>query len=232
MKILHADIPGFHAQHIAAMLTRRGFALVPARSGREVLDLLGSYGFDAVVLGRRLADMETVELARAIRLRGLGIPVMVLSDRRAQPEAIAAALHAGTDDFVATPIPVEELAMRLTALVRRAHGHSSTRIHCGPVRIDLAARSAEVAGRALKLTRREYGVLEALALRKGRPVSREELFDTLYGGEEEPSHKIIDVYVCKLRRKLAAVLRDADPIETVWGHGYRLRDAAAAAAAA
>lgn len=224
MKILFAESQGFHARQTIAMLAGRAFRTTNVASGTEVVDMLSVYSFDAVVLSSRLDEMGALEVLRALRRSGNQTPVMLLLDRAAPSADAIAALHAGADDAVARPVSFEELAARLTALVRRAHGHASTAITSGRLKVDLSARIATVDGAVLGLTRREYDVLEALALRKGRVITKGGLFDILYSGEDEPGMKIIDVFICKLRKKLTAALDGHDPIETVWGRGYVLQD--------
>jgi two-component system, cell cycle response regulator CtrA len=232
MKILFAESQSFHARQTTSMLAGREFRTTTVTGGADVIDILAVYSFDAVVLSSRLDDMRAIEVLRQLRRAGNQTPVMMLIDRADAASDAIAALHAGADDAVSRPVSFEELAARLTALVRRSHGHASTAISSGRLKVDLVSRVASVDGDVLGLTRREYEVLEALALRKGRVITKPALFDILYSGEDEPGMKIIDVFICKLRKKLTTALGGHDPIETVWGRGYVLQDQKALPAAA
>ena len=167
---------------------------------------------------------------RDMRRRGLALPVLVLA---AQPDTMAEseALHAGADDVLGLQAPLPLLLARLQALQRRALGHPSALIACGNVVLDQAAQAVAVDGRAVRLTRREYDVLEMLLLRRGTVLGKEACMARLYGGEDGPEARIVDVFVCKLRRKLAAA-GAAEILRTVWGVGYAAEEPGPAAIAA
>jgi two-component system cell cycle response regulator CtrA len=122
------------------------------------------------------------------------------------------------------PFNRDELIARIQAIIRRSKGHSQSVIRTGEMVVNLDARSVEVGGRAVNLTGKEYQILELLSLRKGTTLTKEMFLNHLYGGMDEPELKIIDVFVCKLRKKLAAAMAGESHIETVWGRGYVLRD--------
>ncbi|MGH7008452.1 MAG: response regulator transcription factor, partial [Stellaceae bacterium] len=130
----------------------------------------------------------------------------------------------GADDFLCKPFDRRELIARIQAIVRRAKGHSESTIRTGKLNVNLDSRTVEADGAPLHLTGKEYGILELLSLRKGTTLTKEMFLNHLYGGMDEPELKIIDVFVCKLRKKLAAATSGANYIETVWGRGYVLRD--------
>jgi len=134
----------------------------------------------------------------------------------------------GADDYLTKPFEKRELIARIQAIIRRSKGHAHSVIQTGRLTIDLETRTVEVDAKPLHLTGKEYGVLELLSLRKGTTLTKEMFLNHLYGGMDEPELKIIDVFICKLRKKLSQATGDENYIETVWGRGYVLRDPAAA----
>lgn len=227
MRILFAANDGVRPYHIASSLDRHGFRLTRARIGDEVLEFLETYSFDAIVLAGGFKGAASLGLLRMIRRLRPAVPVLIIADEALSPAMMVTALSTGADDVVST-IKLEELVARLTAIIRRTHGHRSSMIHSGRLCIDVNDRCARVDYTTLPLTPSEYDLLEALALRKGRVMTKEAIFDVLYSGEDDRGPKIIDVFVCKLRKKLIAALDGEDPIETIWGRGYLLRDTAGA----
>jgi two-component system cell cycle response regulator CtrA len=130
----------------------------------------------------------------------------------------------GADDYITKPFNKDELVARINAIVRRAKGHSQSVIQTGKLTVNLDAKSVEVEGGRLHLTGKEYAMLELLSLRKGTTLTKEMFLNHLYGGMDEPELKIIDVFICKLRKKIASATGGDNYIETVWGRGYVLRD--------
>jgi len=130
----------------------------------------------------------------------------------------------GADDYLTKPFDKRELIARINAIVRRAKGHSQSIIKTGKLTVNLDTRTVEANGQPVHLTGKEYGILELLSLRKGTTLTKEMFLNHLYGGIDEPELKIIDVFVCKLRKKLATACTGDNYIETVWGRGYVLRD--------
>jgi two-component system cell cycle response regulator CtrA len=130
----------------------------------------------------------------------------------------------GADDYLTKPFDRRELVARIQAIVRRSKGHSESVIKTGKLAVNLDTRTVEIAGQPLHLTGKEYSILELLALRKGTTLTKEMFLNHLYGGMDEPELKIIDVFICKLRKKLSAATGGENYIETVWGRGYVLRD--------
>jgi two-component system cell cycle response regulator CtrA len=173
---------------------------------------------------------EALPMLRHMRRRGLALPVLLLV-AHPDAEAESEALHAGADDVLELQAPLPLLLARLQALQRRALGHPSALIACGNVVLDQAAQAAAVDGRTVRLTRREYDVLEMLLLRRGMVLGKEACMARLYGGEDGPEARIVDVFVCKLRRKLAAA-GAAEILRTVWGVGYAAEEPGPAAIAA
>jgi two-component system cell cycle response regulator CtrA len=157
-----------------------------------------------------------------LRAANVTTPILVVSGAVETPSRIRA-LDLGADDFVAKPFDVDELMARIRAIVRRSKGHSQSIIRTGELAVNLDAKTVEVDGVPLHVTRKEYEILELLSLRKGLPVSKEMFLDHLYGGLDEPDPRVIDVYVCALRKKLGTAC-GKEYISTLWGRGYRLSD--------
>ena len=186
--------------------------------------------FDAVLISVAQCRAEALPVLREIRRRGLRLPVVILAGQ-IEPEAEREALHAGADDVLAGPIALPVLIARLQAVVRRALGHSSSLVTCGNVTLDQARQAVTVDGRPVRITRREFDVLEMLMLRRGLLLTKEQFMSRLYGAEDGPDQRILDVFVCKLRRKLAAA-GAAEIVRTVWGRGYVAEEPGQAAVAA
>jgi len=208
-----------------------GIAIDQAETCDEALDLVQIYDHHLIVLDQ--TDVAPLEALRRLRAAGHGTPVVWLSGDASAAERIRA-LELGADDCVGPQVGPEELVARSRAVVRRAAGHAASAIVVGDLTIDLGARTVTLAGQRLRITGKEFGILELLALKKGAVVSREAIMDHLYGGPEEPVAKIVDIHVCRIRRKLAAVTPEAAMpqtviLETVWGRGFLLRAPDAAA---
>ena len=150
-------------------------------------------------------------------------PVLILSGLT-ESENKVKGLGTGADDYLTKPFEKNELLARIQAIVRRSQGHSQSIISTGRLSINLDAQSVEIDGQAIHLTGKEYGILELLSLRKGTTLTKEMFLNHLYGGMDEPELKIIDVFICKLRKKLSTATGGVTYIETVWGRGYVLRD--------
>jgi two-component system cell cycle response regulator CtrA len=191
----------------------------------EVPSILQHSGpYDAAVLDVGRPGPEAHATLRAIRNRGLKLPAVVICGPLSAEEEVAT-LHAGADDVLTRPVRMPVLHGRLQVMLRRCLGHASSRLTCGNVTLDQAEQDVRVNDRQVRLTRREFEVLEMLMLRPGVLLAKEHLMTKLYGGEDGPDQKIVDVFVCKLRRKLAAASA-ADMIRTVWGRGYVLSEPA------
>jgi two-component system, cell cycle response regulator CtrA len=234
MRVLLIEDDSAMARSIELMLKSEGFNVYTTDLGEEGIDLGKLYDYDIVVLDLQLPDMSGFEVLKSLRLAKVQTPVMVLSGN-AIVEAKVKALGFGADDYMTKPFHKDELIARIQAVVRRSKGHSQSVINTGKLTVNLDAKTVEVDGQRVHLTGKEYQMLELLSLRKGTTLTKEMFLNHLYGGMDEPELKIIDVFICKLRKKLAAATSGDNYIETVWGRGYVLRDpegekAAAAAA--
>jgi two-component system cell cycle response regulator CtrA len=184
---------------------------------------LQAYEYDTVVLDRALADMDGCEAVRRFRAQGFTTPVLMMLDQ-SSGHARAMALRSGVDDLVTKPIDREELIARIEATVRRRNGHAESLLRVGPLEIDMATREVRVEGQ-INVTRKEYSILELMALRKGRVIAKQNFFDHLYNGLDGPETRVIDVFICNLRKKLSA-WGVGSLIDTVRGHGYMMRELA------
>lgn len=209
---------------VTLMLKTQGMIVDAADTGEEALELARLYDYDIVVLDIMLPDMEGYEVVRRLRAGRSTTPVLILSGL-SRPGAKVKGFGLGADDFLVKPFDSQELIARIQAIIRRTKGFAQPTITVGRLNLDLGAREATVGGRPVQLTGKEYSILELLTLRKNMVMTKEGFLNHLYGGMDEPEAKIIDVFICKLRKKLAQAGCE-DLIGTVWGRGYVLRDPA------
>ena len=224
MHILLVEDNPVAAKSIELKLVAEGHNVFTTDMGEDAIELAGLYDYDLVLLDLDLADMEGLDVLRAVRAKKIRTPVIILT-ASGDVETKVKALSAGADDFITKPFHKAELAARINAVVRRSRGHSESIIRTGNIALNIDTRTAEVCGVPVHLTPSEYKVLELLSLRKNSVLTKEMCLNHLYNGLREPEVKIIDVFICKLRKKLAAAAHGANQIETVWGGGYMLRDA-------
>jgi two-component system cell cycle response regulator CtrA len=222
MRILLIEDDSAVAQAVELMLKTESFNVYATDLGEEGADLAKLYDYDAVVLDTTLPDISGFEVIRQIRAARIMTPILVLSAICGIEDKVKA-LGSGADDFMAKPFHKDELVARLLALVRRSRGLAENVITTGNLSLNLHTKSMAIAGQDVSLTGKEYQMIELLSLRKGMTISKDAFMAHLYGGMDEPELKIVDVFICKLRKKLA--LYNGHPIETVWGRGYVLRDA-------
>ena len=223
MRVLLVEDDQMMARSIEAMLSGDGFNVFTTDLGEEGLDLGKLYEYDVIILDLNLPDISGYEVLRKLRNSRIETPVLILSGM-SEPDDKVRGFGVGADDYLTKPFNKEELTARLNAIVRRSRGHSKSVIQTGPLEVDLDSKSASVNGQTVHLTSKEYSILEVLSLRKGTTMTKEMFLNHLYGGMDEPEIKIIDVFVCKLRKKLAVASGGNNFIETVWGRGYVLRD--------
>lgn len=221
MRILIVDDEAAVGKVLKLTLEANGFMTYVAGSGEEALDLAQHYAFDLIVLDINLPDMDGIQVLRRLRAGRVQTPVLALSGDDGD-ERINRAFSSGADDFLAKPFRSPELVARIRAIVRRSCGFASSQLNLGDVVVNLDARKVLVRGQDIHFTPREYQIMELLALRRGRTVTREVLLDHIYGGLEEPGSKILDVYICKIRQKMQAAGIDAAVLATEWGRGYRI----------
>jgi two-component system cell cycle response regulator CtrA len=227
MRVLLAEADITTARAIATMLRQGGAIVDQAETGEESLELARHYDYDIVLLDLELTDMDGYDVVRRMRAGRIDTPIVILS-AIAGPQAKVKAFALGADDFISKPFDPTELVARIQAVVRRSKGFSKPSLQIGMLVLNLDSREVTVDGRAVHLTGKEYAILELLMLRKGMVLTKEAFLNHLYGGMDEPEMKIIDVFVCKLRKKLAQAGGDG-LIGTVWGRGYMIRDVASAA---
>jgi len=223
MHILLVEDNPVAAKSIELKLTAEGHNVFTTDLGEDAIELADLYDYDLILLDLDLADMTGIEALRAIRLKKVETPVIILT-ATGDIDTKVKSLTAGADDFITKPFHKAELAARINAVVRRSRGHAESIIRTGDIALNIDTRSAEVAGTPIHLTPSEYKVLELLSLRKNSVLTKEMCLNHLYNGLKEPEVKIIDVFICKLRKKLAAAADGDNQIETVWGGGYMLRD--------
>lgn len=201
---------------IAEALRQGGYVVDTAFDGEEGHFLGDTEPFDAVVLDIGLPQMDGLSVLESWRRDGRTMPVLLLTARDRWSDKVQG-IDAGADDYVAKPFHIEEVLARIRALVRRAAGHASNELQCGPVRIDVKASRVSVDGNPVKLTSHEYKVLEYLMHHTGKVISRTELTEHLYDQDFDRDSNTIEVFVGRLRKKLGV-----DVIETVRGLGYRI----------
>jgi two-component system cell cycle response regulator CtrA len=223
MRVLLVEDDSATAASIELMLRSEGFICDTTDLGEDGLEIGKLYDYDIIILDLMLPDIDGYEVLRRLRAARVRTPILILSGLGELDHKIKG-LGFGADDFLTKPFDRRELIARIQAIVRRAKGHSESVIRTGKLLVNLDSRVVEVEGQPLHLTGKEYGILELLSLRKGTTLTKEMFLNHLYGGMDEPELKIIDVFVCKLRKKLAMATNGENYIETVWGRGYVLRD--------
>ena len=223
MRVLLIEDDSATAQGIELMLKSEGFNVYTTDLGEEGIDLGKIYDYDLILLDLNLPDMSGSEVLRTLRVAKVNTPIMILSGT-SEIDTKVKTLGGGADDYMTKPFHKEELVARIHAVVRRSKGHAQSVIRTGDITVNLDAMSVEVNGARVHLTGKEYQMLELLSLRKGTTLTKEMFLNHLYGGMDEPELKIIDVFICKLRKKLAAATNGDNYIETVWGRGYVLRE--------
>jgi two-component system cell cycle response regulator CtrA len=223
MRVLLVEDDSATAKSIELMLKSEGFVVDCTDLGEDGLEIGKLYDYDIMLLDLMLPDIDGYEVLRRLRAARISTPVLILSGL-AEPDKKIKGLGFGADDYLTKPFDKGELIARIHAIVRRSKGHSESVIRTGRLVVNLDTRTVEVDSQPLHLTGKEYGILELLSLRKGTTLTKEMFLNHLYGGMDEPELKIIDVFICKLRKKLATATSGENYIETVWGRGYVLRD--------
>src|SRR5512132_293957 len=222
MRVLLVQDDGPTSRGIELVLKAESMVVDTTDLGEDALEIAKLYDYDIILLDLALPDMDGAEVLRRLRQARVTTPVLILSGL-SQLESKVQCLASGADDFLTKPFDRRELIARIQAIVRRSKGHSESTIRTGKLVVNLDTRVVSVDDQPVHLTGKEYGILELLSLRKGTTLTKEMFLNHLYGGMDEPELKIIDVFICKLRKKLAAATGGKHYIETVWGRGYVLR---------
>ncbi len=223
MRVLLIEDDTATAQSIELMLKSENFNVYATDLGEEGIDLGKIYDYDIILLDLNLPDLSGFEVLRSLRVSRVKTPVLILSGLAGIEDRVKG-LGFGADDYVTKPFHKDELVARIYAIVRRSKGHAESIIQLGDLQINLDSKTVAVKSVRVHLTTKEYQMLELLALRKGMTLTKEMFLNNLYGGMNEPEIKIIDVFICKLRKKLADASYGNEYIETVWGRGYRLHE--------
>lgn len=222
MKILFFETLSNKRDVLAAFLRSRMVVVDETNDPEEAVELVKFYDYDAVLL--RLADGRPVELELIRKLRFARVSAPLITVAHAMNEAARLrVLQTGADDLMVDTFSHEEVFLKMQNLIRRSRGFQDSTLRLGRVEVDMNAKKIYANGRPVTLTKKEYQIAEVLALRKGVVLSKEAILDHLYGGLDEPNPKIIDVFICKIRKKLQ-VMGVGNLIETNWGRGYMVID--------
>jgi two-component system cell cycle response regulator CtrA len=223
MRVLLVEDDAFVANSIVTMLNSESFVVDTADLGEDGLEIGKIYDYDIILLDLMLPDIDGYEVLNRLRAAKVNTPILILSGLSDMEHKVKG-LGVGADDYMTKPFQKSELVARIQAIIRRSKGHSQSVITVGRLSVNLDNRTAQIDGQPVHLTGKEYAILELLALRKGTTLTKEMFLNHLYGGVDEPELKIIDVFVCKLRKKLSSASSGDNFIETVWGRGYVLRE--------
>jgi two-component system, cell cycle response regulator CtrA len=223
MRVLLIEDDSATAHSMELMLQSETFNVYTTDLGAEGIDLGKMYDYDIILLDLNLPDVSGFDVLRTLRVSKVKTPILILTGLGGVEDKVRG-LGFGADDYMTKPFHKDELVARIHAIVRRSKGHARSVIQIGDLVVNLDTKTVEVNGAPVHLTGKEYQILELLALRKGTTLTKEMFLNNLYGGMDEPEIKIIDVFICKLRKKLANAADGRDYIETVWGRGYALRE--------
>jgi two-component system, cell cycle response regulator CtrA len=223
MRVLLVEDDGATAHSIELMLKSESFNVYTTDLGEEGVDLGKLYDYDIILLDLNLPDMSGFEVLRSLRVSKVKTPILILSGIGSIEDKVKG-LGFGADDYMTKPFHKGELIARIHAIVRRSQGHAQSVVQTGDLIVNVDAKTVHIKQVRVNLTGKEYRMLELLSLRRGTTITKEMFLSQLYGGMDEPEIKIIDVFMCKVRKKLAVASGGKDYIETVWGRGYLLRE--------
>ena len=223
MRVLLIEDDKAMSQNVALILKKEGMVVDVSALGEDGLEVGKLYDYDIVILDLKLPDMDGLDVLKHLRASNINTPVLILSGLNS-PDKKVSGLSFGADDYLTKPFDRSELIARVNAIVRRAKGHADPVVRTGLLEVNLNTKVVTVNGKVVHLTGKEYALLELLSLRKGITLNKEQFLNHLYGGMDEPEMKIIDVFMCKMRKKLMKLTGGIDYIQTVWGRGYILQD--------
>lgn len=223
MRVLLIEDDSPTSRIVESVLRNEGIYVDVADLGIDGLEIGKMYDYDAIVLDLMLPDIDGFEVIRRLRSADISTPVIILSGLSESRDKVKC-LEIGADDFITKPFERKELVARIQAVVRRSKGHAESILKVGRISVNLKTREVEVDNKLLHLTGKEYTILELLCLRRGATLTKDMFLNHLYGGIDEPELKIIDVFICKLRKKLMDAMDGENYIDTVWGRGYTLKD--------
>ncbi|MBE6456201.1 MAG: response regulator transcription factor [Alphaproteobacteria bacterium] len=223
MRVLLIEDDKTVSQNIALILKKENMVVDTSYLGEDGIEVAKLYEYDIIILDILLPDMEGYDVLKRLRAAHINTPVLILSGLNT-PDKKVKGFGYGADDYLTKPFDRTELIARVNAIVRRTKGHADSIIRTGGMEINLNSKIVTVDGKVLNLTSKEYSLFELLALRKGTTINKEQFLNHLYGGLDEPEMKIIDVFLCKIRRKLEKLTPNEEYIQTVWGRGYILKD--------
>ena len=223
MRVLLIEDDGATAHSIELMLKSESLNVYATDLGEEGVDLGKLYDYDIILLDLNLPDMSGFEVLRSLRMAKVKTPILILSGITTIEDKVKA-LCIGADDYLTKPFHKNELIARTNAIVRRSQGHAQSVVQTGDLIVNVDAKTVHIKQVRVNLTIKEYRMLELLSLRRGTTITKEMFLSQLYCGMDEPEIKIIDVFMCKMRKKLATASNGKEYIETVWGRGYLLRE--------
>lgn len=222
MRVLLVEDDTSVANSIVTTLNSESFVVDTANLGEDGLEIGKIYDYDIILLDLMLPDIDGYEVLHRLRAAKVNTPVLILSGLSDMEHKVRG-LGVGADDYMTKPFHNGELVARIQAIIRRSKGHSQSVITIGRLSVNLDDGDVQIDGQPVHLTGKEYAILELLVLRKETTLTKEMFLDHLYGGVDEPELKIIDVFVCKLRKKLSSATGGEKFIDTVWGRGFVLR---------
>lgn len=222
MRVLIIEDNHSTAQTIELALAKQGIICDISDLGEDGFEISKLYDYDLVILDLMLPDTNGLEVLKKMRATKKQVPVLILSGLSTSEDKIKG-LGIGADDYLSKPFNTEELIARVKAIIRRSKGHSESIIEVADIKVNVDSHTTTLDNKPLHLTSKEQSIIELLALRKGQSVSKDQFLTHLYNGLDEPELKIIDVFVCKLRKKIFDASGGINYIETIWGRGYALK---------
>ena len=223
MRVLLIEDDKTIGQNIAMVLNKEGMVVDTSYLGEDGLEMAKLYDYDIIIVDLMLPGIDGYEVVRSLRAARNNTPIMILSGLSGSDKKVKG-LGFGADDYLTKPFDRSELIARVNALVRRSKGLADPIVRTGAMEINLNSKIVTIDGKVLHLTSKEYALVELLGMRKGTTINKEQFLNHLYGGMDEPEMKIIDVFLCKIRRKIEKLSGGEEYIETVWGRGYILKD--------